>query len=51
MIIYVVNDSEKVRIFLVRSGLSIHLNDRYVLNELYVNDTSLVMITPNQAFC
>ena len=42
---------KRSRIILVSARLFGHLNDPYVLNELYMNDTSLVVITPNQEFC
>ena len=50
MFICVVNDTKNIQNFLVRAWLFVHLNDLYVLNESYENDTSLGTITPNQAF-
>ena len=41
MIICVINDTDKMWIFLIGARLFIHLNVQYVLNRLYVNDTSL----------
>ena len=29
----------------------VHLNDMYILNGLYANNTSVVAIIPNQTFC
>ena len=51
MIIYIVNDTEKIGIFVVRPRLFACLNDPYVLNGLCVNDTSLEAIASNLAFC
>ena len=42
-----VNDDENIQISLIRARSFIYLSDQYVLNRSYVNDTSLVVITPN----
>ena len=34
-----------------KSQTVVHLNNLYVLDGLYVSDTSLVAIIPNQSFC
>ena len=46
-----VNDTEKIWIFPARARLIVHLNDQFILNRSYVNDTSAVAITPSQVFC
>ena len=48
MIICVINDDVKIWIFSVRARSFIYLNDPDVLNGSYVNDSSLVAITPYQ---
>ena len=45
------NAVEKIRIFSVRARSFVYLNDQYVLNESYLNDISLLAISPNEAFC
>ena len=45
------NNIKKIQTFSVRTRSFIHLNDLYVLNGLYANDTSQEAITPYQAFC
>ena len=45
MIISVINDAEKTCVF--SQSQIIYLNDPDVLNGLYVNDISLVVITPS----
>ena len=50
-IICVCNDVKKIWIFSVKARSFVHLNHPYVLKGTYVNDTSLVAITPNQTFC
>ena len=47
----VVNNAKKKWIFLVRARSLAHLSDPYVFNESYMNRTSLVASTFNQAFC
>ena len=52
MIICIAIDVDKVQIFSVGFISFIYLNDLYALNGSYVNDKSLVAITPNnKAFC
>ena len=43
-------DAHKIRIFSLRARSFVHLNKPCVLNSLYVNNTSLVIIIPIQAF-
>ena len=40
-----------IRIFLDRARYFVYLNNLYISNESYVNDTLLEVITPNQEFC
>ena len=51
MIICVVNNAIKIQIISIRTKSFVHANDPDVLNRFSANDTSLVAITPSQAFC
>ena len=51
MIICIVDDTEKMQYYSVGAWLFVQLNEPSVLNLLYLNDTSLVAITPKQVFC
>ena len=50
MIICNTDNTEKIQIFLVRARSFIHLNEQHVLNGLYLNNTSIMVIVTNQVF-
>ena len=50
MIKCIVNDIKKIQMFLIRARSLTPLNNLYILNGLYVNNTSQLAIIANQAF-